>query len=141
MDKVRDGEYWLPQVDNVNFKPITSPPQKAIVWAELQRLLTDQELVLGLKRPVSLDVKWLLQLVGTLDPLHPWFKKGYRPSKNTIIKPIKMVANFDGFFTGLEPERTVGNKRRTANIRVQKEHLPPDVIERRESKAIRKKNA
>ena len=68
MKRVRDLDYWVPKVENVNFKPVSYPPTKTIIWAELQRLLNEQHHDLGLRRPTSLDVEWLLQLVGTLDP-------------------------------------------------------------------------
>ena len=39
MQKVREGIFWLPKTDAVNFKPLTHPPSKAIIWAELKRLI------------------------------------------------------------------------------------------------------
>ena len=120
MHKVRTREYWCPKIDQVNWKEILFPPPKRLVWEELQRLLKENAYRLGIKSMSSLKLTWMLQLVGTLDPRHQWFQKGFKATKSAAPKPIAQADNWDGFYDGLLGDPSGSrSKRITAKLGIQ----------------------
>ena len=104
-----------------------------------------QGVVLGIKDESYTSAEWLLQVLSTINPDHPFFSKSYTPlaadSKYTRSKKKQVYSNEDGFFTGLPIKQQKTNPGRVPVrdiIQPMQEGNAPEVIETRELRELRK---
>ena len=60
---------------------------------------------MGLKSRDQLDKGYLLTLLATLEPDHPWFAPGW--TSRPLPEEVEMVENADGFFDHLPPSKRI----------------------------------
>lgn len=120
MEGVVARTLYCPRYADVRLRPCPLPPPKDLLLAEVNGLLADRQLTLGDTTKVSPDRKWLMMVLATLAPGHPFFSKGYRPPsrpmKEKKINPPTLPADF---FTGQPPPTAKTVKRsskKTANM-------------------------
>ena len=125
MEGVRQGDYWLPKTSEIRYFDVVDPPTRpdlaAMVVENMQAIINDPNGDEKLRarmaktcdrmKRVPPNAKFMLCLLGTLNPGHEVFGKDYqRPRKTKKAAEAVVVSNADGFFDGL-PQAKAGNKK------------------------------
>ena len=77
MEKVRAGIYWCPRISEFRLSACVEPPEKPLCFEEVRRAIREQNNNFGLKNREQLDKEYLLTILATLEPDHPWFGVGW----------------------------------------------------------------
>ena len=121
MEGVRQGVHWLPKMSEVKYFDVVSCPPKQML-AEIVVAAIGKHHVLDQHPPfkatcdrllkVPPSKSFLLCILGTLEPSHAVFEKGYiKPLKKLHTKEVVNIQN-DGFFDDLPLSNKRGGRLR-----------------------------
>ena len=74
---VARGKYWVPITTNLKERNCLNPPQKILIYREIEKLAIKFETKLGFNEHRLPDRAWLLRALATLQPDHLYFSKAY----------------------------------------------------------------
>jgi hypothetical protein len=110
MTKVRHGHLFClkigrydPAQPRQHMIPTTCPRRKDIYLADIIRELRSALVQNGLNMGISddkhlPDKTWALEVLGTIDPDHKFFRRDYEPPSRKAIPAQGLVDNFDGLY-------------------------------------------
>ena len=104
---IRKGNLYCPTFSELKKRPCPDHPCKQELTRQVIRAVAKAG-----KNPIFFDfdeftkpapdIKWLLDVLSTLEPNHLFFKKDYMPPKRSKdAKPHEKLDNTDKFFSGL----------------------------------------
>jgi hypothetical protein len=111
MEAVRAGNFWVPRFTTMKVRGCPYAPTKEHFYREIQLILKEKKLELGVKSHQACDAFFLQVCLSTLNCNHKYFAKDFLPkaAESKYVRTKKTVVdNSDGFFTGL-PSKTVIN--------------------------------
>jgi hypothetical protein len=77
---VKNGDTFTPRYRDVRLRPCPVPPKKAVLVEAVMALGTQFKVDFGLSADGPFpNTQWLLALLATYNPQHPFFGKSYRP--------------------------------------------------------------
>ena len=73
------GKVYCPKFSEIKLVPCPRPPDKEVLLKDLKRYFASQQKSTGIDETHMPDKNWMVTVLGTYNPVLPYFKKGYVP--------------------------------------------------------------
>ena len=96
------GKLFCPRYEEIRLSPCPKPPDKQVLLKDFTKLVLSERKISGIDEAHTPDKNWLLTVLGTYNPVVPYFQKSYvPPPKTTQASAVTKVQLPENFLHGL----------------------------------------
>ena len=108
LDSVDKGDFFCPKFEDVKIRGCYRPPPKTEIFTEIQKLLAEHQMNLGISDQSRVSKEWLLLILSSIAPDHAIFSPDYYPpKKEPRPQETEQLTDLEMNFLYKDPKKTL----------------------------------